>query len=152
RGVQTLLPPLDSGIFGMSVLDKIQASFRSERTPHFEERSRDVRYGAQRERADDRVEARVRNWQLLRREPDDLDRERRRRNPFSPELRGCPRRVDADKLRDRGPIVREVEASSDADFENSALHVLQASGSLFPYRLRVHRDVEEVRQNAVFVE
>src|SRR5439155_8882788 len=75
--IQALLPTLDSGILRSAMLDKIQASFGTERPPHFEERPRDVGDRAERERADDRIEARIGHRDLLRREADDLDRKRR---------------------------------------------------------------------------
>ena len=48
--------------------------------------------------------------------------------------------------------MRKVEACAEADLENGALHVFEASRSLILHRLRVHGDVEDVRENAVFVD
>src|SRR5262245_6797209 len=83
--VQAILPAYDLRIVSTAMLDEVEASVRSERAPHLEERTRDVRDRTERERADDRCEARIGHWQLLRRQANRLDGERCRRDSLSRE-------------------------------------------------------------------
>src|SRR4029077_12225951 len=123
--VQPFLPTNDVRVVGETVLDEIETAAGLQRPVYFRQRTRHIRYRAEGECADDRLEARIRYWNLLGRQTDELDGQRCRGDALPGQTRRDLRWIDADDLRHAWPVMRQVEAGAEADFEHVSLHMFE---------------------------
>ncbi len=150
--VPAVLAARDLRIVGEAVFQEEQPPSRPQDAPHLAQRRVDVGDRAERPRAEGVVDRGVVERDLGPVETDELHGHRRRGEPLRRELAADERGVDRVHLLDLCGVVGHVRAAAEAELHHRAGEPLQRPLPQRAHPLVAEREVDEARQDLVFVE